>query len=203
MTDSRAEYTDRPLTDDERKFSEDNHDLIFKYMKVHQLDPEEWYDILVIPYLQAVKKYHTYEYLREFKFIQICYRTLDNARSNYFRYINQKKRCPEGGIFSYDDLLEGEDGSTFGKYLIDVYTNVEKQVVLKELFSEFYNKCVACEFWATDIRKTELDMLIEGYTMRQILSAIKNNSCDDGLYSWALDNDIEKFRKIFKEVFGI
>ena len=89
------------------------------------------------------------------------------------------------------------------KYLIDVYTNVEKQVVLKELFSEFYNKCVACEFWATDIRKTELDMLIEGYTMRQILSAIKNNSCDDGLYSWALDNDIEKFRKIFKEVFGI
>ena len=46
-------------------------------------------------------------------------------------------------------------------------------------------------------------MLIEGYTMRQILSAIKNNSCDDGLYSWALDNDIEKFRKIFKEVFGI
>ena len=26
---------------------------------------------------------------------------------------------------------------------------------------------------------------------------------DDGLYSWALDNDIEKFRKIFKEVFGI
>lgn len=62
---------------------------------------------------------------------------------------------------------------------------------------------MACEFWATDIRKTELDMLIEGYTMRQILSAIKNNSCDDGLYSWALDNDIEKFRKIFKEVFGI
>lgn len=32
------------------------------------LDPEEWYDILIIPYLDAVKKYHEYESVRKYAF---------------------------------------------------------------------------------------------------------------------------------------
>ena len=79
-------------------------------------------------------------------------------------------------------------------------------MILKELYREFYRKCTEREAWANDIRKTELDMLIEGHTLKQILRTTLKmyGGCnDDGLYSWALDNDIERFRKIFKEVFGI
>lgn len=203
----RAEHTTRPLTKEERVFAEENHNLIYGYIRSHQLDIEEWYDILIIPYLNSVKKYFTYEKLQKYSFSLICYRTLDSARSNYFRDMNREKRCPKGGLFSYDSLLDnGYEENNFEFELIDPYTNVERQVILKELYREFYRKCTEREAWMNDIKKTELDMLIEGHTLQQILRTTLKmyGGCnDDGLYSWALDNDIERFRKIFKEVFGI
>lgn len=203
----RAEHTTRPLTKEERIFAEENHNLIYGYIRSHQLDIEEWYDILIIPYLNSVKKYFTYERLQKYSFSLICYRTLDSAKSNYFRDMNREKRCPKGGLFSYDSLLDnGYEENNFEFELIDPYTNVERQVILKELYREFYRKCTEREAWMNDIKKTELDMLIEGHTLKQILKTTLKmyGGCnDDGLYSWALDNDIEKFRKIFKEVFGI
>ena len=102
----KVSYTDRPLmlTKEEKIFAEKHHDLMYRYMRVHKLDLAEWYDILIIPYLQAVKKYHEYERLQSLKFEQVFFRTLDNARSNYWRDMNRKKRCPEGGIWSYEGL---------------------------------------------------------------------------------------------------
>lgn len=207
MNANNKNYSIRPLTEEERVFAEENHNLIYGYIRSHQLEIEEWYDILIIPYLNSVKKYFTYEKLQKYSFSLICYRTLDSARSNYWRDMNRKKRCPEGGLFSYDSLLDnGYEEKDFEFCLIDPYTNVERQVILKELYREFYRKCTEREAWANDIRKTELDMLIEGHTLKQILRTTLKmyGGCnDDGLYSWALDNDIERFRKIFKEVFGI
>ena len=53
-------YTDRPLTDEEREFAADweNYKKLFEFMNFYHMNQEEWYDILIIPYLQAVKKYH-------------------------------------------------------------------------------------------------------------------------------------------------
>ena len=205
----RAEHTTRPLTEEEKQFAEDHHDLMYRYMKIHELDPEEWYDILIIPYLNAVKKYHQYERLQSLKFEQVFFRTLDNARSNYWRDMNRKKRCPEGGLFSYDSLLEnGYEEKNFEFCLIDPYTNVERQVILRELFQEFYNKCIYCDSdaWGddhiNDYLKCELDLLLKGYTRRQTnkeTEKIFNN----GYSVKDLDFDLKEFRKIFKEVFGI
>lgn len=207
MNANNKNYSIRPLTEEERVFAEEHHNLMYRYMRIHRLDPEEWYDILIIPYLNAVKKYHEYERLQSLKFEQIFFRTLDSARSNYLRDMNREKHRPKNGLFSYDALLDdGFEEKNFEFELIDPYTNVERQVILKELYREFYRKCTEREAWANDIRKTELDMLIEGHTLKQILRTTLKmyGGCnDDGLYSWALDNDIERFRKIFKEVFGI
>lgn len=51
----KAEYTDRPLTEEEKIFAEEHHDFLYIYMRNRHLLIEEWYDLLVIPYLQAVK----------------------------------------------------------------------------------------------------------------------------------------------------
>lgn len=55
MDNRRSEHTTRPLTEEERAFAEEHHNLIYGYIRSHQLDIEEWYDILVIPYLNSVK----------------------------------------------------------------------------------------------------------------------------------------------------
>ena len=114
----KASYTDRPLTEEERIFAEKRHDLMYRYMRIHELDIDEWYDRLIIPYLQAVKKYHEYKKLQSYKFEQIFFRTLDSARSNYWRDLNRKKRCPEGGVWSLEGLCSNNDYNDLDFYEI-------------------------------------------------------------------------------------
>lgn len=144
-----ASYTNRQLTEQEKIFSEEHHDLMYRYMRIHELDFEEWYDILIIPYLQAVKKYHEYEKLQKYKFEQIFFRTLDNARSNYWRDMNRKKRYPEGGVWSLEAMAsescrngEKDDNDSFNwvkgispqDYLEDrAIDNIVIQNLLEEL----------------------------------------------------------------------
>ena len=121
--------------------------------------------------------------------------------------MNRKKRCPENGfICSFDDFITEDQDETFENFLIDRYTNIEKRIIQEELYKEFYNRCTERKPWQNDLKKTELDMLIQGKSSEQILKAILLKykvSNDDGLYTWGLGKDIEDFRKIFKEVFGI
>lgn len=204
----RAPYTDRPLTEQEKIFAEEHHDLMYRYMRVHKLDVEEWYDRLIIPYLQAVKKYHEYEYLQKLKFEQVFFRTLDSARSRYFRDINREKRKPVGGLYSYDRLISDEQDTTLDYYIGDKKASVDKQMIFNELFKEFYDKCIYCDddLWGdTHINgylKCELDLLLEGHSIKQV------NKRTEKVYPHGynvkdLEGDIREFRKIFKQVFGI
>ena len=47
----------RPLTREERKFSEENYHLIMDFMKKSKLDAEEFFDIVVFDFLLSVEKY--------------------------------------------------------------------------------------------------------------------------------------------------
>lgn len=44
-----------PLTEPERTFAEENHKIIYSYMKDHLLDPDEWYEACAYGYIRAVK----------------------------------------------------------------------------------------------------------------------------------------------------
>ena len=198
----KASYTDRPLTKEEKIFAEKHHDLMYQDMRVHKLDLAEWYDILIIPYLQAVKKYHEYERLQSLKFAQVFFRTLDNARSNYWRDINRAKNCPKGGIFSYEAVFDdGYEEHELGFDLIDIYVDVERQVILRELYKEFYCKCTEYNARIAGVRRTELEMLLQGYRMREILDFLSES--DMKVSEKTLFANRRVFQKILKEVFSI
>ena len=206
----KAEYTDRPLTAEERDYAEKHHNLIFKYMRNMKLNQEEWYDILIIDYLQAVKKYFSNPELQRYDFPIILFRRLDAGYQNYFKAINAKKRMPEGGLCSLDLVIENDNGREhrIEAWFIDHKANVEKQVIFKELFSEFYQKCITIiddydrESFISEYLKCELDLLLEGYTIKQV------NRKTEKQYPYGygiedLQRDIEGFRQIFREVFNI
>lgn len=46
-----------PLDEEEREFAEKNHNLIYSFLRKHNLSVEEWYGVVAIGYIQAVKKY--------------------------------------------------------------------------------------------------------------------------------------------------
>lgn len=181
----KASYTDRPLTEEERIFAEKRHDLMYRYMRIHELDIDEWYDRLIIPYLQAVKKYHEYKKLQSYKFEQIFFRTLDSARSNYWRDLNRKKRCPEGGVWSleglcsnndYDDLDFYEIVSDKTAYLIDELITAEFDA--RNLFNELekmqYKEMIALRLQGYDGKEIRHMMNIPQRKYQKMTREIKD-----------------------------
>lgn len=181
----KASYTDRPLTEEERIFAEKRHDLMYRYMRIHELDIDEWYDRLIIPYLQAVKKYHEYKKLQSYKFEQIFFRTLDSARSNYWRNLNRKKRCPEGGVWSleglcsnndYDDLDFYEIVSDKTAYLIDELITAEFDA--RNLFNELekmqYKEIIALRLQGYDGKEIRHMMNIPQRKYQKMTREIKD-----------------------------
>lgn len=202
-----------PLTAEEKAFSADleNYNQFFKYMKMNKLDQEEWYDILILHYLRAVKKYLNIPHLQQYEFGTILFRTLDSARSNYCKAMTMQKRMPEGGLVSLDYTMEDKKGKEcqIEAWLIDRKASVEKQIIFKEMFKEFYERCTAYDddFWGNESEvneylKCELDFLIEGYSQYQTWKKTEKEF-PYGYTLYNLERDIEGFRRIFKEVFGI
>lgn len=155
---------DRPLTEEERVFSAnlENYDWLFKYMSINKLDQEEWYDILILHYLRAVKKYLNIQHLQQYEFSTILFRTLDNARINYFRDMNREKRMPSGGIVS----LDWEEDSMNGKRTapmtwIDLKQSVEKTVMYHEMISEILSNL-------NDVQAEIFKMTMEEYNREEI-----------------------------------
>lgn len=155
---------DRPLTEEERVFSAnlENYDWLFKYMSINKLDQEEWYDILILHYLRAVKKYINIPHLQQYEFSTILFRTLDNARINYFRDMNREKRMPSGGIVA----LDWEEDSMNGKRTapmtwIDLKQSVEKTVMYHEMISEILSNL-------NDVQAEIFKMTMEEYNREEI-----------------------------------
>lgn len=155
---------DRPLTEEERVFSAnlENYDWLFKYMSINKLDQEEWYDILILHYLRAVKKYLNIPHLQQYEFSTILFRTLDNARINYFGDMNREKRMPSGGIVS----LDWEEDSMNGKRTapmtwIDLKQSVEKTVMYHEMISEILSNL-------NDVQAEIFKMTMEEYNREEI-----------------------------------
>lgn len=181
----KANYTDRPLTEEERIFAERHHDLMYRYMRIHELDINDWYDRLIILYLQAVKKYHEYKKLQNYKFEQIFFRTLDSARSCYWRDLNRKKRCPEGGVWSleglcsnndYDDLDFYEIVSDKTAYLIDelITAKFDARNLFNELEKMQYKEIVALRLQGYDGKEIRHMMNIPQRKYQKMTREIKD-----------------------------
>lgn len=155
---------DRPLTSEERVFSAnlENYDWLFKYMSINKLDQEEWYDILILHYLRAVRKYLNIPHLQQYEFSTILFRTLDNARINYFRDMNREKRMPSGGIVSLDWEEDSMNGMRSAPMVwIDLKQSVEKTVLYNEMISEILSNL-------NDAQTEIFKMTMEEYNREEI-----------------------------------
>lgn len=161
----KASYTDRPLTEEERTFAgnPENYNEFFRYMCVYRLDVEEWYDILILDYLRAVKKYCSIEDLKKFKFVQILFKTLDTGRSNFYRDIYRERRMPEGGyqnIISLDFIFS--DGDTKEKLIPDIRQQVEQEAIDSQILLEIMQNI-------SDIQRKILKMTLDGYKKSEVM----------------------------------
>ena len=45
-----------PMTDEERDFAEQHHDMVYKFLRTHRLPESEYYDVVIFGYLEAVQR---------------------------------------------------------------------------------------------------------------------------------------------------
>lgn len=179
----------RPLTEREKDFAshKENHDLIYIYCHKNGLPLENWYDILIIPYLQAVKKYFEVEKLQQYVFSSILFKDLHRAYGNYYRDLNRKCRMPEGGIVSLDikvDDSEKED-EYIGEWWIDEKQNVEQEMIDSAMLIEILENL-------NELQQQIFNMLLEGYNKTEIHKQLK-------IGYQTLNDQVEKLREVVRD----
>lgn len=83
------------LTLEQRDFAERNHSLIFAFLNENKLSEEDYYDVVVFGYLDAVYAYLTEPQLQKFEFSTICWRKMRGAVSNHHKAQQSKKRSAD------------------------------------------------------------------------------------------------------------
>lgn len=167
-------------------------------MMGRRLDSEEWYDILMIPYLNAVKKYHEYEHLQIYSFSSILKRILDTAVNHHFRSERAEKRMPEGGFVSLDYTMEGDN--PFSEHQVEAWLINAKQNlcdIMDDLEAEWEAECgskkfivpITCSYTNGEMKR---DVIIEtDRAETAALIAIRDFQHN----GWVVDTDYKKYRQ--------
>jgi len=122
-----------PLTPEQKIFAAENHDLIYKFLNENHLLEDEYYDVVAIGYLRAIRRYFSDSQLQEYSFGTVAWKGMLGALRNYNRV-----RCGQKHTAKILSLYteSGEDNLTLrensARYK-DLMTQLEAELLLHDL----------------------------------------------------------------------
>lgn len=102
------------LTEQERLFAEQRHNIIYTFLNANGLRDEEFYDVVALGYLRAVKRYHREEKLQQYRFSAIAWQAMRTNAGN-------KKRADRirGAVIACSLNELTDDGTEYGEFIRD------------------------------------------------------------------------------------
>ena len=156
----------KPLSNYERKFAEENHNLVYDFLHRHGYSLENYYDVAIFGFLKAVQIYNRREDLREkYSFPFISQQYIRSELGNHCRMEEAKKRKPSGSLVSLDaEYAETENlynciGIVGGK-------SPESEIVAMEQMKEMLSSL-------SDTQRKIAELKIDGYSSKEIYSALE------------------------------
>jgi RNA polymerase sigma factor (sigma-70 family) len=73
------------LTEDQRRFAAENHNLIYRYLYEQGRAVDDYYDIAALGFLSAVRRYMTKPELRRYAFSTIAWRSMKQSIASFHR----------------------------------------------------------------------------------------------------------------------
>lgn len=70
------------LTDEERTFAEEHHEIVKRFLRFYHLDANEWYDTVIFGYLHAVQKWFRCETQHKYAFFTVAFWCMKSKVSN-------------------------------------------------------------------------------------------------------------------------
>lgn len=84
-----------PLTKEQQDFAAEHHGLVYKFLNDNHLPENEFYDVVIFPYLKAVKDYFSDESAQHYSFAAIAMHRMRLCIYDYFRSQARRKRNAE------------------------------------------------------------------------------------------------------------
>ncbi len=139
----------RLMNNRERKFAEQNHDLVLEFLRHKHLSKEDYYDVIIFGYLTAVQ-----QYLRNppdgVSFQAMAYRNMKDTLYQDMLYHTRKKRT----------------GTTVSLDRVDYTVAAQSQSVEQKTENKILAEQTA--HIATPKEADILQLIVDGYTLREI-----------------------------------
>jgi DNA-directed RNA polymerase specialized sigma24 family protein len=95
------------LTPEQQSFATENHGLVYAFLNERKLQEDDYYDIVVFGYLNAVREYLTNIIVRQkYEFSTIAYRKMNDTLYRHNEYSNRQKR--KAFTISLDSIVFGD-----------------------------------------------------------------------------------------------
>lgn len=146
----------QPLTATEKKSAEENHNIIYAFLKQNGYSIEEHYNIAVFGYLKGIQAYHRQKETN-YDLFYLCWQYMRSEMGNHFRMENTMKRKPMETVLSLDaeySEMENLYSRIGGKSLEDEMLEQEELAELLENLS--------------DVQRKIIEMKLDGYKAKEI-----------------------------------
>ena len=87
--------TPQALTEEQRQFAAENHNLIYTYLWNRRLEIDDYYDIAVFGYLRAVKRYLSEPWLRRYQFSTVAWHAMRQSIASFHRAEERRKETEQ------------------------------------------------------------------------------------------------------------
>ena len=152
------------MTKEQQKLVEDNHNLIYLYLKNSNLPVDDYYDLAAIGLCNAAL---TYDKTSKAKFSTYAYQCIKFEVCKAIKIEMASKRKAHREALSYQMELENNKGDTTClANKLHSSENVENDAVYNVLFDTYYRR-------QSDQRKKILTMFKQGYSQYEIAEAVK------------------------------
>lgn len=180
----------QPLTEEQKKLAEENHQLIYSFLNSKKLSDEEYYDIVAIGYIAAIRTYDP----SKGRLATIAYTAMYNEVKKHWHYMSRKKYDPENNgyelVSMYEPLTDKPDALTTEDIISDpIATDAMESVELVIIFSNFFNKLVERDKKILRLRST-------GMTQHEIAKVC-------GVTQTVIQHRLANMLKDFKQQVGI
>lgn len=131
------------MTAEQQKLVENNHNLIYAFLKQEHLPAEDFYDVLAIGLCKAAIGYKSN---LGYTFSTYAYKVMLNQILREKKKEHTQKYIPADKMISFQEELFGKDGDTFTlAKIVPSKENVQDTVLAEYIFSDFLSKLGAKE----------------------------------------------------------
>ena len=144
----------RPMTQEEREFAEQHHDMVIDYLRCKRLPMDDFYDIIIFGYLSAVQQYFRNP-PAGVAFKAMAFRAMKDSVLREGEYHARAKRC--GVTVGLADA---------GSPLTDPRQDIERQIEGKVLLEQVASM-------ATPREVKIIRLLVDGFALREAARFLK------------------------------